>query len=177
LLPFANGRHWIVNKKMLYRIGISKDTITVPRGFVTDLASIPPILQSIIQQNGPYLLPAIVHDYLYWIQTCTRAQSDKLLRLAMIENKVKVVHRVAIYDSVKAAGSFAWDANARERAKHRPRIIPESRLDIQANVVWPEYQEQLIREGVAENILSTYPVDKRVCARADMPVKAALETR
>jgi hypothetical protein len=26
---------------------------------VTDFASIPPALQSIIQQNGPYLLPAV----------------------------------------------------------------------------------------------------------------------
>lgn len=63
--PFADGRHWIVKQPLKYRVGISHDSVIVPVGFVTDLASIPPALQSIIQQNGPYLLPAVVHDYLY----------------------------------------------------------------------------------------------------------------
>ena len=67
--PFVDGRNWIVRERLTYRIGISQDSLTVPVGFVTDLASIPPALQSFIQQNGPSLLPAVVHDYLYWKQT------------------------------------------------------------------------------------------------------------
>src|SRR5688572_13672704 len=66
--PFVDGAHWIVRQQMTYRIGNSQDTLTVPVGFVTDFASIPPALQSIIRQNGLYLLPAVVHDYLYWTQ-------------------------------------------------------------------------------------------------------------
>ena len=54
--PFVDGRNWIVREPLTYKIGISQDSITVPVGFVTDLASIPPALQSFIQQNGPYLL-------------------------------------------------------------------------------------------------------------------------
>ena len=128
--PFMDGRNWIVRQPLVYTIGVSNDTVTVPPGFVTDLASIPRALQSIIQQNGRYLLPAVVHDYLYWKQTCTRKQSDQILLLAMIENEVSDVHRFAIYNAVRAAGSFAWDTNAEEREAELIRIIPENRLTI-----------------------------------------------
>jgi hypothetical protein len=172
--PFADGRHWIVKEPLIYRVGISKDSVTVPRGFVTDLASIPPVLQSLIQQNGAYLLPAVVHDYLYWKQACTREQSDGVLLLAMIENKVSTVHRVAIYEAVRAAGSFAWADNTRERSTHVLRIIPENRLGIRANTVWPEYRQQLVQEGAVDG--PDTKISKEFCSRGDMDVKAALET-
>src|SRR5580765_3427893 len=122
--PFVDGRNWIVREPLTYKVGISQDSITVPVGFVTDLASIPPALQSFIQQNGPYLLPAVVHDYLYWKQTCTRAQSDQILLLAMTEHDVPETQRTAIYQAVHFAGIFAWDANAKERQAGLLRILP-----------------------------------------------------
>jgi hypothetical protein len=172
--PFADGRHWIVKEPLIYRIGVSKDSVTVPRGFVTDLASIPPVLQSLIQQNGPYLLPAVVHDYLYWKQTCTREQSDGTLLLAMIENKVPTLHRLAMYEAVRAAGSFAWAENTRERSARLLRIIPENRLGIRANTVWPEYRRQLVQEGAVDG--PDTAIAGGFCARGDMDVKTALET-
>ena len=104
--PFVDGRNWIVRQPLTYTIGISKDSVTVPPGFVTDFASIPQVLQSIIRQNGLYLLPAVVHDYLYWKQTCTREESDRILLLAMIENKVGDFHRIAIYEAGLGQGSL-----------------------------------------------------------------------
>lgn len=172
--PFSDGRHWIVKEPLTYRVGISHDSVTVPRGFVTDLASIPPVLQSLIQQNGPYLLPAVVHDYLYWKQTCTRAQSDRLLLLAMIENKVSKAHRTAIYDAVRAAGGFAWTGNTTERSEHLVRIIPEGRLNIHANTVWPEYQQRLMQDGVVDG--PDQPIAPGFCHRGDMTIETALKT-
>jgi hypothetical protein len=172
--PFADGRNWIVKQNLTYRVGISKDSVVVPLGFVTDLASIPPALQSLIQQNGPYLLPAVVHDYLYWKQTCTRTQSDHLLRLAMIENQVGKVVRDAIYNAVRAAGSFAWSGNTRERTNHVLKILPEDRLNIRALVLWPDYRRQLMSQGVTDG--PDYVISPRFCARGDMSIKAALET-
>lgn len=170
--PFVDGRHWIVRQPLTYRIGVSNDSVTVPPGFVTDLASIPQVLQSIIRQNGLYLLPAVVHDYLYWKQTCTRAQSDQILLLAMIENKVRDFHRIAIYEAVKAAGSFAWDENARERAGRLLRIIPPDRLRIGANTLWPDYRLQLVQQGVVDGPDTLVPAG--FCARGDMSVGDAL---
>ncbi|MGH7798799.1 MAG: DUF1353 domain-containing protein [Candidatus Binatia bacterium] len=73
--PFVDGRNWIVRQPLVYTIGVSKDSLTVPIGFVTDFASIPQVFHYLLRQNGFYLLPAVVHDYLYWTQTCTRDQS------------------------------------------------------------------------------------------------------
>jgi hypothetical protein len=170
--PFADGHNWIVKQPLIYRVGISQDSIIVPVGFVTDFASIPPALQSLIQQNGPYLLPAVVHDYLYWMQTCTRDQSDRLLLLGMIENEVSKFDRQAIYNAVRAAGSFAWKANATERASHLPRVLPADWLQIPAKTLWPEYRARLIRDSVAAGAEIAIPAD--FCARGSMSIKAAL---
>ena len=46
--PFSDGQHWIVKQPMTYIVGKSQDKVTVPVGFVTDLASIPWYFHSII---------------------------------------------------------------------------------------------------------------------------------
>jgi uncharacterized protein DUF1353 len=170
--PFSDGQHWIVKEPLTYIVGTSKESVTVPIGFVTDLASIPPILQSIIQQNGSYLLPAVVHDYLYWKQTCTQPQSDGILMLAMIEQKVSLFHRTSIFQAVQAAGSLAWDANTKERAARLLRIIPAMHLRIPANVTWASYRQQLMRDKVIEG--PDTQIAQSFCARGGMPVDVAL---
>jgi len=172
--PFTDGRNWIVKEPLTYQVGVSNDSVTVPRGFVTDLASIPPALQSFIQQNGPHLLPAVVHDYLYWKQTCTQAESDQILLLAMIENKVPSADRLAIYGAVRAAGSFAWRGNTREREAKRIRIIPENRLAIGASTVWPDYQRKLMLEGMSDG--PDTMISSGFCARGSMTTEQALTT-
>jgi len=57
--------------------------ITVPIGFVTDFASIPVLLRSLINPVGKIRPAALVHDYLYSIlgklkdRTLTRKDCDK----------------------------------------------------------------------------------------------------
>lgn len=171
--PFVDGRNWIVREQLTYRIGISQDSLTVPVGFVTDLASIPPALQSFIQQNGPYLLPAVVHDYLYWKQTCTRDQSDQILLLAMIEHAVPEAQRFAIYQAVHFAGMFAWDENARTRNAGLVRILPPDRQKIDANTLWPSYQQELLRQRVSDGPDTVIPA--AFCRRADLSTEDALK--
>ena len=173
--PFSDGRNWIVKEPLTYQVGVSNDSATVPRGFVTDLASIPPALQSLIQQNGPHLLPAVIHDYLYWKQTCTRDQSDQLMLLAMIENQVPLIDQTAIHGAVRAAGGFAWDQNARERKARQIRILPESHINILARTLWPEYRALLMMNGIMDGPDTSIP--SGFCARGSMTTKAALETR
>src|SRR5262249_36735163 len=172
--PFVDGRNWIVREPLTYRIGISQDSVTVPVGFVTDLASIPPALQSFIRQNGPYLLPAVVHDYLYWKQTCTRDQADRILLLAMIEHDVPAAQLFAIYQAVHFAGMFAWADNARSRAAGLVRVLPPDRQRINANTLWPSYQQDLLRLGVIEGPDTVIPT--AFCRRADMSIAEALAT-
>jgi len=172
--PFSDGRNWIVKEALTYRVGVSNDSATVPRGFVTDLASIPPVLQSLIQQNGPHLLPAVIHDYLYWKQTCTRDQADQLMLLAMIENQVPQTDQTAIFGAVRAAGGFAWDQNARERKSGQIRILPESHINIVARTLWPTYRAQLMLKGIMNGPDTSIPGG--FCARGSMTLKDALGT-
>lgn len=54
--------------KMVSLAGVHPDElfyITVPCGFVTDLASIPEVLQSVMKPNGPWAMAACLHDLLY----------------------------------------------------------------------------------------------------------------
>jgi hypothetical protein len=173
--PFVDGRNWIVRQPLIYTIGISKDSLTVPAGFVTDFASIPQVFHSLLRQNGNYLLPAVVHDYLYWKQSCTREQSDQILLLGMIENKVPDLQRMAIYGAVRAAGGFAWDANTRDRTARLVRILPPERLNIGPNKLWPDYQRELLKAGVLD--AADIPVAPSFCARADLPTENALGTK
>jgi len=170
--PFVDGAHWIVRQPMIYRVGNSQDTITVPVGFVTDFASIPPALQSIIRQNGRYLLPAVVHDYLYWTQMCTREQADQIFLIAMTENSVGAAHRTALYQAVNVAGSFAWDDNARERQAGLLRILPPNRQELTATMLWPTYRQELAAAGVRDPAHA--PVSVSFCRRGDMSVEDAL---
>ena len=58
---------WFPNQGQAYKF------VEVPIGFVSDLASVPSILWSKYPPQGRYAIAAIIHDYLYWIQTRPRA--------------------------------------------------------------------------------------------------------
>jgi Protein of unknown function (DUF1353) len=168
--PFTDGKHWIVKQPLTYIVGVSSDSVTVPRGFVTDFASIPAYLQSLIQPTGPNLLPAVVHDYLYWNQTCTREQADQIMLLAMIENDVPASQRNSIYRAVRLGGASAWNENAAARKRGDLRILPEDRIEIRARTLWPTYQRTLMDGGVVNPVDA--PVSKGLCARGSMPINA-----
>lgn len=89
LVPFADSRQWMLARDMSYTIGNSDKKIVVPKGFVTDFASIPELFWSTgLSPQGPYSKAAIVHDWLYWTQGCTKSQADNILVIAMKESRV-----------------------------------------------------------------------------------------
>ena len=47
--PFVDGRNWIVRQPLIYTIGESQDSVTIPPGFVTDFASIPQVFHSLVR--------------------------------------------------------------------------------------------------------------------------------
>ncbi len=86
LSPFGDGTQWIVWEDIEFRAELndkSTATIRVPRGFVTDLASTPKEIWSIYPPFGKYLAASILHDYLYWRQSCQRDEADKIFYQTM----------------------------------------------------------------------------------------------
>ena len=79
--------------------------ITVPRGMVTDLASVPSFLRWYVGRVGPHLEAAIVHDFLYgaWLLLDRspgepmRRFADNVMLVAMqaagMCGKARVIHR------------------------------------------------------------------------------------
>lgn len=53
------------------------DVVTIPRGFKTDLSSVPNFLWSVFSPYGNFLLAAIIHDYLYVKDYISQKFADK----------------------------------------------------------------------------------------------------
>lgn len=150
--PFGNNKEWIVVEDMTYRIGDTDERIVVPAGFVTDFASIPQFLWSFgLTPHGQYSRAAVIHDFLYWSQSCTRSQSDRLLLVAMKESNVGTFDEWAVYTGVDQFGNGPWDTNRTEREQYLPRVVPDGmRRPADPNMSWPEYRKILAVRGVTD---------------------------
>lgn len=108
-----------------YRLnGQEERTVTVPRGMLTDLVSVPPVFRSWVGRVGPHLEAAIVHDYLYiaWQDADggvprrqDRRFADQLFLKAMRAAKVSRVASWTIYGAVRLFGGFAFRRREKER--------------------------------------------------------------
>lgn len=120
----SDGRQlWALSKPLTYRTHAG-DTITVPAGMVTDLASIPRPLRAILAPDGPYAQAALVHDFLYatggtcvWklrLPSCSRktpysrAEADDILDQAMADLGVATWQRWAVWSGVRVGGASGW---------------------------------------------------------------------
>lgn len=97
--------------------------VIVPAGFVTDFASVPRIFWQFLPRDGKYTYPAIVHDYLYWLQDRPRETADAVFRIGMKEFGLDTVTINAVYWGVRAGGSLAWGKNAKAKAQGELRIL------------------------------------------------------
>lgn len=148
LTPFGDGREALLTQNLEYRILTTDHVVVVPAGFVTDFASTPRILWSVLPPTGRYQLAAVVHDFLYWDQRCTREEADAVFRVAMAESLVDAAKRDLLWKAVRKGGDAAWKTNADDRAAGRPRVVPGALFEIPELLTWPEYRAQLMDKGV-----------------------------
>ncbi|TCJ15227.1 DUF1353 domain-containing protein [Parasulfuritortus cantonensis] len=169
--PFGDNAEWITIEDMEYRIGTTNEKIVVPKGFVTDFASIPKPLWSFgLSPHGQYGRAAVIHDFLYWTQGCSRVQSDRLLLIAMKESKVGSFDELAIFAGVSAGGESAWANNAKERSAHLPRIVPEKFLRPgDPNMNWKDYRKMLVAKGVRDPQFEANPSYCKFGNSTDVP--------
>jgi hypothetical protein len=113
MLP--SGTEWRLILPLIY-LRDDYTAITVPAGFITDLASIPRAFHSLIPVNGKHSPAAILHDYLYCTQDRTRAEADAIFLEAMKACGVGWLRRQAMWSAVRAGGWLAW----KERAECTP---------------------------------------------------------
>ena len=114
--------------------------VTVPEGFVSDLASIPQAFWSILPKTARHAYAAVVHDYLYWTQTIERHEADLIFKIAMQDLQVPIATVETLYNAVYYGGQSAWDDDAKLKAAGEKRILkrfPESGL-----VSWSEWRTE-----------------------------------
>lgn len=110
-----------------YRPNKVQYEIVVPEGFITDLASIPRYLWWWQAPHEAAMAPAIIHDYLYWLQPCTKDEADAVLYLALVEVGMDKHDARAVYFGVRtAAAQRAWDENRSAREAGESRFLKES---------------------------------------------------
>lgn len=114
---------WGLTQDLVYWPSNGHDPIIVPRGFVTDLASIPRPLWWWLPPDGPWAKAAVIHDFLYYTQgsgvwkchdttlrrAYSREEADWILRDAQKDRGVDVVSRNIVWLGVHVGGQTGWD--------------------------------------------------------------------
>ena len=83
--------------------GIHYSQFIIPKGFKTDLSSVPRVLWGIMPPFGNFLIAALVHDYMYHInfmedmigtKTARKIADKAMLALSMKYNGDTLLHRI-----------------------------------------------------------------------------------
>lgn len=103
----GNGNEWVLLRDWHVQIdsgdGDAMLTITVPKGFATDLASVPRLPGTYLLFAGKARRSAILHDYLYELRY-PRAWADAVFRAAMA-HEVGPVSRTLMWLGVRLGGA------------------------------------------------------------------------
>lgn len=109
-LRIFDAYRFVLISEFEYHVGQypSEEVICVPTGFVTDLASVPRILWSILPPLGEYSKAAIIHDYMYHKKSYSRKRADEIFREAMAVLGVAKWRRTVMYLAVRMFGGNSW---------------------------------------------------------------------
>lgn len=142
----ADGKYWVVKEPLVYEQPETKQTFVVPRGFVTDLASVPRAFWAAFPPCGKFTPAAVVHDYIYWYQPqfCDQKCADDLLLVAMKESNVDLVSRNAIYAGVRIAGKSSWSENKKLREQGVVRHVPEDHMNFGPYDSWSDIELRIM---------------------------------
>ena len=123
--PYSDGKTWRLTEEFGYAIGSegSSNTINVPAGFTTDFASVPRLLWFFLPQWGKYGNAAVIHDYLYYIQTTSRTEADRIFLETMLVLDVPRWKRYCLYTGVRIGGWWSWLVNSRKKEQGYSKIV------------------------------------------------------
>lgn len=112
----------------LYYISKALTTWIVPRGFITDFASIPRLLRWVFNINGKSRRAAVLHDYLYVMQITTRAEADAMFLEALEACGVDWATRQSMYLGVRSGGWIYWNKRSKPGSAKKD-FVPEGYFD------------------------------------------------
>ncbi|EAQ3914697.1 DUF1353 domain-containing protein [Salmonella enterica] len=117
ILEMLDHYLWRVHEPFeFYLSDDNSDIISVPAGFVTDLATVPRVFWSVMPPDGKYAKAAIIHDYLYDNASRTKEKADLIFLDGMAVLGVPKWKRIVMYLAVRifGRGNYSKDQQARE---------------------------------------------------------------
>lgn len=123
LLDIYDGKSFelAADFRVLWTDGMNRErSLTVHKGYITDLSSIPRWAQAIVPKLGRQNRPSVIHDFIYepmnnlrpagqhQLEGWTKEDADEFFRQGMIATKTNWYRRNVMYAAVKYAGTNAW---------------------------------------------------------------------
>lgn len=107
----SGDNKWILRDSLIFNYvnGGVTSTITVPSGFVSDLASIPKVLRPVLNRNGKSRSPSVLHDYLYSTAKYSRKESDCIYYKALRSVGMSWVVANVYHLGVRLFGSSSYN--------------------------------------------------------------------
>jgi len=106
LLPYNPGE-WVLLSDMVYT-DLAGTLHVVPKYFVTDLASIPWVVEPVFRSIDSRL-PGVLHDWTYCVRQAPRGTCDLLLAEALRVTGCDRVRERLIYAGVRAGGWYRYN--------------------------------------------------------------------
>lgn len=119
-MPFLNklevvnlgGKRWKLTKNLKYKTH-DGEIIVVPKGFITNFASVPRIPLAFLLAGDTAHAPAVIHDHLYSRKVVSthyysRADADRIFREAMDDDGVWWWRRWLMWTGVRIGGCFCY---------------------------------------------------------------------
>lgn len=105
ILEMLGHYNWRVYEPFAFYLSDdNSDVISVPAGFITDLASVPRIFWTLLPPDGKYAKAAIIHDYLYDNALRTKYEADRIFLDGMKVLGVPRWKRTIMYLAVRLFG-------------------------------------------------------------------------
>ena len=115
--PLPDGRKWKLLEDFEYYLGDKTNgmIIKVPKGFITDFASVPRLFWVILPPWERYGKAAVLHDYLYQSQKFIRLMCDAIFFEAMTVLKVPKWKKYLLYLGVRVGGWVPFKRYGRKK--------------------------------------------------------------
>lgn len=102
-----SAKYWKLEKDVVVELS-NKTVLTIPKGYVYDMATVPKWLWSFVRPFNDGLFGTLIHDYLYVNRIGTRRQADReYLFWNNLTNKNKFDNYIRYY-TVRAFGWILW---------------------------------------------------------------------
>ena len=181
IVAFSDRLYFMLDTELKWQVGETQRKVIIPPGFVSDGASVPKFLWPLgLVPYGAHGRAAIVHDYMYWSQKCSRKQADNIMLIAMKESGVSIFTQFILTAGVRLFGWSAWKENARHQENDYSRLIglisagepqdpiptwipvypypkgsPAEPFQVPIPFSWKDYEAFLKQEGARDPVFTT----------------------